>query len=72
MDRATAASPSALAERVLAVEDGPKAVRALGIEHATEMCRRLIAEDAPGIHFMTMDFSQVTTEIYRNLGLHAR
>ncbi|MGW5246812.1 methylenetetrahydrofolate reductase [NAD(P)H] [Streptomyces sp. NPDC004129] len=67
----TAAFPPRLAERMLAAEDDPKAVRALGIAHATEMCRRLIDGEAPGIHFMTMNFSQSTTEIYRNLGLHA-
>ncbi|RMB80542.1 methylenetetrahydrofolate reductase [NAD(P)H] [Streptomyces shenzhenensis] len=65
----TAAFPPRLAERMLAVEDNPKAVRALGVEHATEMCRRLLEEEAPGLHFMTMNYSRVTTEIYRTLGL---
>ncbi|MFF9819081.1 methylenetetrahydrofolate reductase [NAD(P)H] [Streptomyces sp. NPDC014006] len=65
----TAAFPPHLAQQMLAVEDDPKAVRALGIAHATKMCQLLIEEEAPGLHFMTMNFSQVTSEIYGNLGL---
>ncbi|MFJ6072740.1 methylenetetrahydrofolate reductase [NAD(P)H] [Streptomyces sp. NPDC093065] len=66
----TAAFPTQLAEHMLATQNDPHTVRALGIDHATQMCRRLIAEEAPGLHFMTMNFSTVTTEIYQKLGLH--
>ncbi|MEV7085839.1 methylenetetrahydrofolate reductase [NAD(P)H] [Streptomyces sp. NPDC093085] len=66
----TAVIPAPLAESMVAVQDDPRAVRALGIDHAIAMCSRLLAEGAPGLHFMTMNFSTVTTEIYQNLDLH--
>jgi methylenetetrahydrofolate reductase (NADPH) len=65
------AFPPHLAERFAELDgDRPEdkaAVRAYGVEVATELCRTLLDEGVPGIHFITMNRSTATREVYRNL-----
>ena len=62
--------PSAIREKFARVEGDLEAVKALGIDIATQMCRELLDRGAPGLHFYTMNMSSATREIYVNLGLH--
>jgi methylenetetrahydrofolate reductase (NADPH) len=64
--------PASLAQRVEAVEDRPEEVRRVGVEVATELCAKLLAEGVPGLHFFTMNQVGVTEEVCDNLGLLPR
>jgi methylenetetrahydrofolate reductase (NADPH) len=63
--------PPDLARRLRAVADDPVAVRAIGVEVATDLCSRLLAEGAPGIHFITLNRSTATREVWQRLGVPA-
>ncbi|TWH72344.1 methylenetetrahydrofolate reductase [NAD(P)H] [Modestobacter roseus] len=65
------AFPAELADRFAALDgDTPearRAVRELGVEVATDMCRRLLDEGVPGIHVITMNRSAAALELHAAL-----
>ena len=67
-EMAGAEFPRWLEERLIAVEDDEAAMRAVGIEAATELCRELAAGGVDSFHFYTLNRSSATREIYANLG----
>ena len=49
--------------------DDSASVRAFGLDVVTELCARLLAGGAPGLHFYTLNQAGLTTTICQRLGL---
>ncbi len=64
--------PPALLRKFEAVGEDKAAVRALGIEQAILLAQRLLDEGAPGLHFITFNFSKATREVLAELSLPER
>lgn len=61
--------PADVVARVTRFEGDAEAVRAEGTAIAAELCEELLRNDAPGLHFYTLNRSRATREIYADLAL---
>ncbi|MGW0559019.1 methylenetetrahydrofolate reductase [NAD(P)H] [Streptomyces sp. NPDC002926] len=59
--------PGELARRLDAAREDPAEGHRIGVAYATAMADRLLAEGAPGLHYITLNRSTATTEIHRNI-----
>jgi methylenetetrahydrofolate reductase (NADPH) len=53
--------------KLQAYADDVDSIRAFGLDVVTELCQRLLAAGAPGLHFYTMNQAGLTTEIWKRL-----
>jgi methylenetetrahydrofolate reductase (NADPH) len=61
--------PQPVRDRLAAVGEDPAAVREVGVDVATELCERLLAEEVPGLHFYTLNRSSSTRAVLARLGM---
>lgn len=61
--------PRWMVQRLESYGDDLEAVQAFGVEVVTQLCERLLALGAPGLHFYTMNQTEPTRSIWENLGL---
>ncbi len=64
-----ASIPEKIREAIRKYGGDNTSIEAFGIEYATGQCRELLKNGAPGIHFYTLNKSNATEKIYKNLGL---
>jgi len=68
-DACGAEIPRWMRKKFESLGDDAAAVRAFGLDVATELCQRLLAQGAPGLHFYTLNQAGLTTTICQRLGL---
>ncbi len=68
-DACGAEIPRWLRMKLQAYGDDVASIRAFGLDVVTELCRTLLERGAPGLHFYTMNQSNLTVEIWRRLQL---
>jgi methylenetetrahydrofolate reductase (NADPH) len=49
--------------------DDAASIRAFGLDAVSDLCRKLLAGGAPGLHFYTLNQASLSVEIWRRLGL---
>ena len=68
-DACGAEIPRWLRFKLESYRDDTASIRAFGLDVVTDLCDRLIANGAPGLHFYTLNQAGPTTTIWQRLGL---
>lgn len=68
-EMAGASFPDDLYERFEVAGDDAAEARRIGVDIATDLCRRLLDEGVPGIHLYTLNRSEACLEVCENLGI---
>jgi methylenetetrahydrofolate reductase (NADPH) len=68
-DMCGAEIPRWLRKRLQDFGDDSASLQAFGIDVITDLCAKLLAQGAPGLHFYTLNRADATLAIARNLGL---
>ncbi|MFC3625538.1 methylenetetrahydrofolate reductase [NAD(P)H] [Vogesella amnigena] len=68
-DMCGAEVPRWLRLRMQAYMDDTASIRALGLDVVTELCDRLLANGAPGLHFYTLNQAGIVSTVWQRLGL---
>ena len=68
-ERCGAEIPRWILQRLQGFGDDKAAIREFGLDVVTQLCEKLLHNDAPGIHIYTMNQADAAEAIYRHLGL---
>lgn len=68
-DACGAEIPRWLRKKMEGYGDDSASIRAYGLDVVTELCRQLLEAGAPGLHFYTLNSAELTTTIWKRLGL---
>ena len=68
-DACGAEIPRWIRRRLESYGDDVASIRAFGLDVVTDLCERLIARGAPGLHFYTLNSAGLTSTIWQRLGL---
>ncbi|MCG8379047.1 MAG: methylenetetrahydrofolate reductase [NAD(P)H] [Proteobacteria bacterium] len=64
--------PRWILKRLQEFGDDRVSIRKFGIDVTTELCEQLLTNGAPGLHFYTMNQSEASVAIWKNLGIDQR
>ncbi len=61
--------PRWLAKKLESYYDDNASIKAFGLDFMTQLCDRLLAGEAPGLHFYTLNQAGLTSTLWQRLGL---